>query len=1319
MNLTGDSFLSSDTWGQGNAGNITINGEGATILIQGGENSDSQISTSNNATGNAGDINIKARRLSLEDGGFLRSNTLGQGNAGNITIDVDENISLANGSYIGSAVSQDAVGQGGQINLTAKSVSLSEISLISTATLSDNEQSNGGNIEVNVSESLNITTNSFLSSITDGKSNAGNITINGDEATILVQGRGNIGDGANISNSSGDKTTGNAGDIKITGRSLALKDGAFFDSSTSGQGDSGKISITTDEAVTLSGAGTSISNTVNRGAIGNSQGISIEAESLSITDGAQIQTLVRGASENNPAGIGNAGSININTDNAVNIVGGSIRSSLGTDAEGSAGDIKIEARSLSLEDGAVVNSSTFGQGDSGRISITTDEAITLSITGTRIRSIVGTNAAGKAGDITIQGRSLSLDNGASLNTSTFGNGNSGIVSLKTDESITLSGAGTTIFNNVERGGVGNSQGISIEAESLSIIDGAQIQTLVRRASEANPAGVGNGGTINIKVRDGVNLSGIGVNSEGITVSSLISSALGTGAEGKAGDINITARKLSLENGARLSTSSGGQGDAGNINLDIQETFNLSGFAFNSDETIIFSTSVRSVLEAGAEGKAGDINLKARSLSLENGAILNNSSFGVGDAGNITLDIQDAVNLSGFSPNSNRTGILSSQITSLLGTNAIGTAGNINIKARTLSLDNGGSLNNSSSGIGNAGDITLDIQDTVNISGFALNSDGTSAFSSQVRSRLETGANGKAGNIHIKARTLSLEDRGQINNNTFGIGNAGNIDINVDDSINLFRSSFITNSVGQGGVGNGGNLDIEARSLTLTEGSQITTVVFRAGVNTPGGEGKGGDIRITATDFVDISGVGSVQLNIPDTSNDPSNTTGLIPTAGFSSGLFAATQRGATGDGGSISVTTDVFRISDGAVVDNSTTNDSNAGDITINANTFEATGGGQVITATRGSGNAADIKLNITDNIFISGSDPNFTARLARANEFGSIQGGENIVTNQGAASGIFANTSADSTGDGGSISIGIFQQQGENLLLAPNQFTQEVTLANGARITADSQGEGNGGVISLQAQHLTLDNQAEILAETTARQGNNTARSEINLTLDDILQLKNDSRISTQAFSNADGGNINIDAKFIIAFPGQNEGSDILTRAEQEGTGGDINITTEALLGIQERKATPGNETNDIDASSEFGLSGEVSIEQPGVDPTSGLVELTQEVVDASKLIAQNVCTQTANSEFVDIGKGGLPQNPDDVLAEDMSDVGLVAPVTASEAEIESNRKTETVKPKITTRKPPAQGWIWHEDGSVELVAYNPHQAGEQRTWDNHRGCQ
>ena len=40
--------------------------------------------------------------------------------------------------------------------------------------------------------------------------------------------------------------------------------------------------------------------------------------------------------------------------------------------------------------------------------------------------------------------------------------------------------------------------------------------------------------------------------------------------------------------------------------------------------------------------------------------------------------------------------------------------------------------------------------------------------------------------------------------------------------------------------------------------------------------------------------------------------------------------------------------------------------------------------------------------------------------------------------------------------------------------------------------------------------------------------------------------------------------------------------------------------------------------------------------------------------------------------------------------------------------------------RQLPARGWIWQEDGTVELVAYNPSQAGEQRSWwDNPRSCQ
>ena len=103
--------------------------------------------------------------------------------------------------------------------------------------------------------------------------------------------------------------------------------------------------------------------------------------------------------------------------------------------------------------------------------------------------------------------------------------------------------------------------------------------------------------------------------------------------------------------------------------------------------------------------------------------------------------------------------------------------------------------------------------------------------------------------------------------------------------------------------------------------------------------------------------------------------------------------------------------------------------------------------------------------------------------------------------------------------------------------------------------------------------------------------------------------------------------------------------------------------------------------------------------------------------LITQNVCQQTANSSFVDIGKGGLPKNPTRPLTEDTIDVGLVAPVEASSQEVESLRETFAVKSK-PKRKPPAQGWISHENGIVELVAYNPDKAGEQPSWDNLPSC-
>ena len=89
----------------------------------------------------------------------------------------------------------------------------------------------------------------------------------------------------------------------------------------------------------------------------------------------------------------------------------------------------------------------------------------------------------------------------------------------------------------------------------------------------------------------------------------------------------------------------------------------------------------------------------------------------------------------------------------------------------------------------------------------------------------------------------------------------------------------------------------------------------------------------------------------------------------------------------------------------------------------------------------------------------------------------------------------------------------------------------------------------------------------------------------------------------------------------------------------------------------------------------------------------------------------------MVNIGKGGLLQNPEYVLVEDTIEVGLIAPIMLSKEATEPARERVKITPEIT-RKPPIKGWIFHKNGMVELVAYHPDRVDEQRTWTHRRAC-
>jgi large exoprotein involved in heme utilization and adhesion len=286
-------------------------------------------------------------------------------------------------------------------------------------------------------------------------------------------------------------------------------------------------------------------------------------------------------------------------------------------------------------------------------------------------------------------------------------------------------------------------------------------------------------------------------------------------------------------------------------------------------------------------------------------------------------------------------------------------------------------------------------------------------------------------------------------------------------------------------------------------------------------------------------------------------------------------------------------------------------------------------------------------------------------------------------------------------------QGNGGNL----NITTGELSL-NDAGISSSNSGTGTAGDIVVNASSVSL-NQGNLVARTTSGQGGNIA-----LDVQDVLLLRNGSLISTTAGTaqtGGDGGNIMLNAKFIIAVP--KEDSNITANA-YEGRGGNIRITSQGIFGIEFRE----NKTSlsDIIASSDFGVKGVVQISRLGVDPSRGLTAVPTNFVDPTGLIDHRcqVGSRSAASEFTITGRGGLPPNPNEPLGEEdlLEDFGA----TAALRDGESGRKFAAA-PASADSQPnrivEAQGWII-DDGKVILTAQAP-TVTPQHPWQTPTACQ
>ncbi len=830
-----------------------------------------------------------------------------------------------------------------------------------------------------------------------------------------------------------------------------------------------------------------------------------------------------------------------------------------------AGTIAINARNLSLAGESKLRAGIdiglgTSQSQAGNIEINATGTTTLT-DGSFIANVLEERSVGKGGDINVTTDSLELLNNGSLNTSTYGQGDGGDINLNVGDVTMVNGG---IYSEVEQGAVGNGGNINLNARTVSATNGSELQ--------ASTSGQGDAGNIVINARERVSFDG-----KSEEINSRAIAAVQSGAVGNGGDIQVTTGTLSLSNGAFFSTSTLGTGDAGNITIDAGDTVKFdNGYA-------------QSNVSSDGVGKGGDIRVTTGTLSLINGGQLSTDVSGQGDAGNITVDARDAINLDGT--------VDFAGIQSGLLPDAVGKGGDIRLTTGSLSVTNGASLNTDTSGRGNAGNITINARDTVTFDG--VGSNGT--LPSNANSTVGSNAVGNGGEIQINAGTLFLTNGGQIIANTFGQGNAGKIIIDASDTVTfdgVSRDGLDSGAYtfGSNANGNGGDIQVIARTLSLTNGGKLAAF---AGSNA-------GNITINARDAVNVDGVGS---------------------NGRSSWVVTVLSEG-TGKGGDIQIATGSLAVTNGA----------------------------QLLSSTAGKGNGGNITINARDTVKFDG------------------------VGSNNNSSGAYSTVESTGVGNGGDIVI-----NGKN-----------TAIKDGGQISVNSAGTGDAGNIFVKGDSLTLNN-GKISAQAASSQGGN-----INLQLADFLLMRRGSQISTTAGTaqaGGDGGNITIDTPFIVSLLLEN--NDITANAFS-GKGGNVDINARSIFGIEARsQPTP---QSDITATSELGVQGQVSIQQPNIQPTEGLVELPTQIVDTSDQIGQ-VCPRGRNAkkplgELIVSGRGGsLPPNS----LQPLTGINKIRDLATLEGE---SRLTTFSTPELLPTQNPiieAQGWVKTPDGKVILVAQVP----------------
>ncbi|MEA5542206.1 filamentous hemagglutinin N-terminal domain-containing protein [Limnoraphis robusta Tam1] len=1234
------------------------------LSIEDGESLDTEPSQ-------AGDIRINATesvRLTDQNsaiGNIVLPNSFG--NAGNIDIQTNL-LSISDGTFISTATFGQ--GDGGDLTVTATDAELVGSKL--GASVEQGATGNGGTLTIET-QNLSVREGAQIFTGTSGQGEGGNLTVTA--TNVEVVGRSADGQVSSaLAASVQPGAIGNSGTLTINTQNLSVREGAQISTGTFGNGDGGNLTVTaTDvELVGTSSDGqlpSGLFASVEQGATGNGGTLTLNTQRLSVREGAQIQT--------GTSGNGDGGNLTV-TANDVELVGSGsgLAASVQRGATGNGGTLTVDTQRLSVRDGAQISASTFGNGDGGNLTVTATD-VELVGSGSQLGASVEREATGNGGTLTINTQNLLVRDGAVISTDTFGNGNGGNLTVTAND-VEVFGDGSALFADVNSQATGNGGTLTVNTQNLLVRDGAVIST--------DTFGNGNGGNLTVTAND-VEVFGDG---------SALFADVNSQATGNAGTLTLNTQRLLVRDGAVISASTFGNGNGGNLTVTANDV-ELVGSSADGQ----VSSGLRSSVQRGGVGNGGTLTLNTQNLSVRDGALIFTGTVGEGDGGNLTITANNVELVGG-----------GSQLGASVEREATGNGGTLTINTQRLSVREGAQIQTGTRGIGDGGNLTITANNVELVGG-----------GSQLGASVQPDATGNGGTLTVNTQNLLVRDGAVISTDTFGNGNGGNLTVTANDVEVFGDGSALFADVNSQATGNGGTLTVNTQNLLVRDGAVISTDTF--------GNGNGGNLTVTANDvevfgdgsalFADVNSqatgnAGTLTLNtqrllvrdgavisastfgngnggnLTVTANDV-ELVGSSADGQVSSGLRSSVQRGGVGNGGTLTLNTQNLSVRDGALIFTGTVGEGDGGNLTITANNVELVGGGSQLGASvvqGATGNGGTLTLNTQRLSLLEG------AQISTAT-FGNGNGGNLTVTANDVE---LVGTSADGQFPSGLFASALFSSTGRAGTLTVN--AENLTVRDGANIDVRSESSEPAGNLVINAPSIFLDNRASLNANTTAGQGN------IILNTSD-LRLRRNSNITTNATGEATGGNIEINTDTLVAI----ENSDISANAQQ-AFGGRVIINANAIFGTQFRTQPTG--ASDITATSELGpqFSGTVQLNTE-IDPSSGLVDLPQRVVDPAALIAQDPCKQRGDSQFIITGRGGIAFNPiQDLFAVPELELSLIEPVTPSVNRSSQRRQQQSKKRDNNTVDSrtivPARGWIRDEKGDVILVGYDPTKTGVQR---------